>query len=209
MVFNVSHHLPAIKKSLLPGLGSVIGGAGGIAGAIANLLSQKKTREQQLALQERAWEREDTAVQRRAADLEMAGLSKTLAAGGGAYSMVPIQVKAPQIAEGAAGAAVQSALGVQSGVLNLMQQKKQIAVSDAQQRLISEQVGLARESFHILHESGQSKIDVQRAKADQAEHDLKQWKLLGRPKGTLDKASGVALTAWNAIQGILNKYGGK
>lgn len=42
--------------------------------------------------QKRTWEREDTAAQRRAADLESAGLSKTLAAGGAAASSGPISV---------------------------------------------------------------------------------------------------------------------
>ncbi len=39
-------------------------------------------------LQERQWEREDTAIQRRVADLEKAGLSKTLAGGGASSSVV-------------------------------------------------------------------------------------------------------------------------
>lgn len=57
------------------GLGmGVASDAGNIAGSMVDLFTRKKRREEQFA-------REDTAVQRRARDLEAAGLSKTLAAG--------------------------------------------------------------------------------------------------------------------------------
>lgn len=46
--------------------------------------------------QQTTWDREDNAVQRRAADLEAAGLSKTLAAGGAAQTSAPVHLDAAQ-----------------------------------------------------------------------------------------------------------------
>lgn len=73
----------------------------GLQGAmgLANLGWQREANEKNEALMREAWAREDSATQRRAADLAAAGLSKTLAAGSAAGSMAPIQVR-PQSIEG-------------------------------------------------------------------------------------------------------------
>lgn len=63
----------------------------------------------QIEMQEKQWEREDNAVQRRAEDLEKAGLSKTLAAGSAAQASSPIPVSVPNPVEGISGG-VQNAL---------------------------------------------------------------------------------------------------
>ena len=74
---------------------------------MANLAETKKYNqlnyENQLAMQDynkqmqlKTWEREDNAVQRRAADLEAAGMSKTLAAGGAAQTSAPIHINPAQ-----------------------------------------------------------------------------------------------------------------
>lgn len=47
--------------------------------------------------QNKLWEREDNAVQRRVADLKAAGLSPTLAAGSAASTSQPIRIAPPQI----------------------------------------------------------------------------------------------------------------
>ena len=65
--------------------------------AAANYGLQKSNLDWQRQAQERVWQREDSAVQRRVADLQAAGLSPVLAAGSAASSSGPISISAPQI----------------------------------------------------------------------------------------------------------------
>lgn len=77
--------------------------AGAITGAvnggisIYNTVQQHQKMEYDKRIQQQIFEREDTAAQRRAADLEAAGLSKTLAAGSAANAGVAVPVQAPQV----------------------------------------------------------------------------------------------------------------
>lgn len=71
--------------------------ATGLVGGIMNAVNQHKQLKYQKQLQQQLFEREDNAVQRRAADLQAAGLSQTLAAGGGAGAGPVVKTEAPQL----------------------------------------------------------------------------------------------------------------
>lgn len=82
-----------------------------------NYNQQKKNLEYQKKLQKKMFAREDTAVQRRAKDLKAAGLSQTLAAGGGAQAGPVIHTQAPQISGYETG-------GIQENILRQKQTSK-------------------------------------------------------------------------------------
>ncbi len=75
---------------------SIAGGLAGLGQSAINYDAQMQNLNYQKDLQKQIFSREDNAVQRRAADLEKAGLSKTLAAGDGAGAGQVVNTKAPQ-----------------------------------------------------------------------------------------------------------------
>lgn len=70
--------------------GTAIQSGGGILSTILANRANKK-------LTEAAWARDDTAVQRRVADMQAAGINPLLAAGGGAPNTSPIKMEAPTV----------------------------------------------------------------------------------------------------------------
>lgn len=112
-----------------------------------NIRRQEETYDYEKALQERIFAREDTAVQRRADDLEAAGLSKTLAAGSAAGTGQAIKPQSPQMAFDNArqGVALSNEIAMT---------KSQLKLNQAQQENI------------------QSITELNRAKTAQADFDL-------------------------------------
>nr|QJB20000.1 MAG: DNA pilot protein [Microvirus sp.] len=82
---------------------------------------QRDVNEQNEALMRESWARDDTAVQRSAADFEAAGLSKTLAAGNSAGNSGPIHLESLK----------SNASNVAQGAMQALMTRKSIAQSNA------------------------------------------------------------------------------
>ena len=65
-------------------LEDILSGAAGLANTVYNFYTNKRDFDYQKALQQTMFEREDTAVQRRMADLQAAGINPNIAAGSAA-----------------------------------------------------------------------------------------------------------------------------
>lgn len=126
---------------VLDGIAGILGGVAGVGSMITsqgiaekNLQAQNDMLAWQKQAQEKTWEREDTATQRRMADLESAGLSKTLAAGSSAQTGSPIHMDTPQMSQDYANAPLKG-LSTAQAVMGLMRQKADISQVNAQTAL--------------------------------------------------------------------------
>jgi len=83
--------------SLLAGIATAVPIASAAMSDVGNLFYGNRALEQQRELQETTWMREDSAVQRRVADLRAAGLSPTLAAGSPASTSQAMSPIVPRV----------------------------------------------------------------------------------------------------------------
>jgi hypothetical protein len=119
---------------------SILGGiAQGVLGYSAqdkanatNLQLGRETNAQNAALTRETWARDDTAVQRRKADLEAAGLNPLLAVGSPAANASPIAAQRSQVEANTPQLGMQDMISV---IANVMRMRQDFAVSESQREL--------------------------------------------------------------------------
>lgn len=143
------------------GLAAIGGALQGIADtgvSLWNAWNSYKTREQNQANLEKTWEREDTAVQRRVADLTAAGLSPTLAAGSAASTSSPIKLESPYMDKSDVMnnilASASMANTIKSQTAGIAQTKAQTELINAQKRGVDIDNARNARNFDIEKGSG-------------------------------------------------------
>lgn len=104
--------LYCIRETTMSWLDDIIGGGVGLIQGAFSGMAQEKANEQNIDLTKQEWTREDNAVQRRAADMQAAGINPLLAAGSPASASAPATVQPANPVGDAAGAALNNILQV-------------------------------------------------------------------------------------------------
>lgn len=161
---------PLTASALVAAGGSALGGLmeGFSAGDInkRNLEFQRENLSWQRMVQEKTWEREDTAAQRRAADFAKAGINPLLAAGSTANSGAVVQTHAPQLdmrEAGYAGKAVRAASDLPAQVLQMQSQAASIDNIKADAELKRAQAAAVNVKTPMELKAMGSTIDLQSA----------------------------------------------
>ncbi len=118
-----------VSGALLGSLaGAGIAAGGGIVTTAMNIDFQKEVNAHNEELMREAWAREDSAVQRRAADMDAAGFNPVLATGAAASSMPAVRAEAPQVRENIGLSAIQGAAAA-----------RDVMIKDKQAQLLQKQ----------------------------------------------------------------------
>lgn len=119
---------------------------------IWNTIQQQQKFDYDKAIQQQIFQREDTAVQRRMADLQAAGLNPQLAAGSGAGAGSVVSTQAPQMRNLDIGAALDTAMAVE----RIKQAKQQTKNLEEQWRLMSSEMSKNNAQTAIANEQAYS-----------------------------------------------------
>lgn len=121
--------------------GSVLDTASGIFNNERNIHFAEQNLAWQKQVQNTTWQREDNAVQRRAADLKAAGFNPLLAAGGAASSGQAVATTAPQS---------NMKTNFAETAIALARAQNDISMTRSQQELLKQQADVARQNADLL-----------------------------------------------------------
>ncbi len=141
-------------------LGGALAGAGSIWNNERNIAFQREVNTHNEALMREAWGREDTAVQRRAADMDAAGFNPVLATGAAASSMPAVRAEAPQARENVGLSAMQGAMLT-----------KDMAIKDRQAQLLQKQADAVDLDNQLKQRTLDPNVQVAVERAAQAVRD--------------------------------------
>lgn len=113
-----------------------------------NFQRERKNRDLMKQYQERTWQREDTAVQRRVADLKAAGLSPTLAAGSAAAASQAQRIEPGSFSERPASSGFDRA----AAALNLMKMTADISKTNEEADLTNMQKAATQVGMNLTRE---------------------------------------------------------
>lgn len=126
--------------------GAGLGAAGGILNNERNLSFQRETQEYLKDMQQKVFDREDSAIRRRVNDLKLAGLHPTLAAGSAAAASAPVKIDPMNSVDGtglqAAIAGASSGAQTQQSIMNQEVMQSQISLNQANAVKAAAQSGL-------------------------------------------------------------------
>lgn len=177
--------------NILSGISSGVDATGGVLNSVLGIANYYN----QLDLQKQSWERQDNAVQRRAADLEKAGLNRVLAAGSAAETSAPIALSSPDVRQDSSSELDALIRTIATGQ-QISQSKADVGLKHAQTRNADlEAVNLAQDLKNKQTEQAYRAMVLQKEK-----WDLDWYKMNKLPTNS----SGVAKDIAQALEMIMN-----